>query len=147
MANGHGGYRKPANPAAVSGPGAHSRRTDGQPTMNLPDAQYGEAATFAAAQQAGNMATDQSTAPAPGGGAPIQFTGMGAPTTMPDVPVTAGAEYGAGPGMEAITQGLSPKKMDAQHLQKYLPALIDIADREDTPPGTKKWVRSIIANM
>jgi hypothetical protein len=32
--SGHGGYRRPANPAPVSGPGQHSRRTDGkQPVM------------------------------------------------------------------------------------------------------------------
>ena len=42
MADGHGGYRRPTNPSPVSGPGALSRRTDGQqPTQDLPNAKYG----------------------------------------------------------------------------------------------------------
>ena len=40
-----GGYRKPQNPAAVSGPGALSKRTDGkQPVVRVPDVPYGEQA-------------------------------------------------------------------------------------------------------
>lgn len=44
-----GGPRRPTNPAPVSGPGAMSKRTDGGPAQklrDLPDAQYGEAATY-----------------------------------------------------------------------------------------------------
>ena len=40
-----GGYRKPENPAPVSGPGALSERTDGGPTqapMYYPDTTYGQ---------------------------------------------------------------------------------------------------------
>ena len=59
MANGHGGYRRPTNPAPVSGPGALSRRTDGrQPTRSLPNAKYGENAAFEAAQGAAPMSGD-----------------------------------------------------------------------------------------
>jgi len=73
------------------------------------------------------------------------FTPMNAPTTNPDMPVTDGSEYGAGAGPEAL--GLPPDldQLDAQHLKKYLPTLIAIAERDDTPPGMKTWVRSIIA--
>lgn len=35
MANGHGGKRKPAKPAAVSGPGKYSQRTDGFPKFDV----------------------------------------------------------------------------------------------------------------
>ena len=42
MANGHGGDRVPANPAPVSGPGAMSRRTDGQGARYMSGGQYGE---------------------------------------------------------------------------------------------------------
>jgi hypothetical protein len=49
MANGHGGYRQPMNPAPVSGPGALSQRTDGgavdgmqQPMQQYTGFEYGE---------------------------------------------------------------------------------------------------------
>jgi hypothetical protein len=150
MANGHGGYRKPTNPAPVSGPGAHSRRTDGQPTMALPNAKYGEGKDFQSIEQGAKMASSpaaaapsastgsQSTAPS--------FTGMGAPTQQPNVPVTAGASQGAGPGPEAIgIRGANTQDADA--LKRYLPTLIDIAQRDDTLPGTKQWIRTIIASL
>ena len=143
----HGGYRKPTNPAAVSGPGSHSQRTDGkQPAMDLPNAQYGEGAAFQEIQGGAPLA-QASGAPAPsgGGGGMPAFTPMGAPSTNPDEAVTHGAEYGAGAGPEAL--GLPPDldQMDAAHLKKYLPTLISIAERDETPPGTKAWVRSVIA--
>ena len=65
MANssGHGGYRRPTNPAPVSGPGALSRRTDGmQPRATLPDAKYGEQQAFQQAQGAAPMSGDPVTA-------------------------------------------------------------------------------------
>jgi len=152
MANGHGGYRKPTNPAPVSGPGAHSARTDGkQPVMSMPDAAYGEDATFRAAQQAGPMAqvlqTGGTGAPA-AAGAPL--TPMGAPSTQPGTPVTAGADAGPGPG--SATLGLpmdlqSLSRQDAADLKRYLPLLIDIANKETTPQGTKNFVRQLIANL
>lgn len=76
----------------------------------------------------------------------MTFTGMGAPSQQPDTPVTDGAEYGDGGGMEALGLPANANQMDAGHLKKYLPTLISIAERDDTPPGTKAWVRSIIAN-
>jgi hypothetical protein len=72
---------------------------------------------------------------------------LGAPTQQPGTPVTAGAPMGAGPGPEALGLPSDPNGMDAQELRKYLPVLIDIAQRDDTLPGTKNWVRSIIANL
>jgi len=153
MANGHGGYRRPTNPAVVSGPGAHSKRTDGaQPMVDLPNAQYGENADFQEIQSGAKLA--QGSGPgAPGGaggGAPMLpagLTGMGAPTEQPDVPVTAGASEGAGPGMDALGQAIPPDKADATYLKKYLPTFIAMAERDDTPPSMKTWVRNIIANL
>lgn len=141
-----GGYRKPANPAAVSGPGAKSRRTDGnQPVMDLPDAEYGSGKEFREIQQGAPL--PQQGAPA-AQGQPIdlsQVVGLGEPTQMPDTPVTAGAQYGPGPGPEALGQR-SPNAEDAAFLSKNLPVLLDVAQRDDTPPGFKRWVRTIIAN-
>lgn len=151
MANGHGGYRQPTNPAPVSGPGAHSQRTDGaQPRMALPNAQYGEAQSFDQLQAGAPMAQQGplSTPAAPVSLADLTkgLTPLSAPSGQPDVPVTAGAAYGAGPGASAL--GLQdPNKQDAGYFAKYLPTLLKLADSRDAPPGYKSWVRTIIANL
>lgn len=106
-----GGYRKPSNPAPVSGPGALSRRTDGGPGQamrDLPDAKYGENRDFRAAESVSPMAAAPS--PSAAGGAPTSppaapfdhpMGDMPTPLTdgtlAPDEPVTAGAPLGAGP--------------------------------------------------
>lgn len=146
---GHGGYRKPTNPAPVSGPGAHSQRTDGkQPAMDLPNAQYGEGAAFSDIQSGAPLAQSSGTGASPAGaGTPMpSFTPMDASSQQPDTPVTDGAEYGDGGGPEALGLPANADQMDAEHLRKYLPTLISIAERDETPPGTRAWVRSIIAN-
>lgn len=144
----HGGYRKPTNPAKTSGPGKLARRTDGQPVMDLTDAAYGENKEFRELQAGANMATTNggSTPSGPGGMDLSQFTGLGAPTTQPGTPVTDGAEYGAGAGSAAVTPQTDMQTEDAKYLSKYLPNLIAIAEDDDTPPGTKRWIRAIIAN-
>jgi hypothetical protein len=153
----HGGYRKPANPAPVSGPGAMSRRTDGkQPAMRLPDAAYGEQSTFQAAQQGAPMAQVQSggnvpQGPSQGQGEPVQVTPFGAPTQNPDEPVTAGAALGPGPGPAAM--GLAPDPMvqmdqrDAQRLAPYLPVWEYWANKPGASDAMKAYVRTIKANL
>ena len=97
-----GGPRQPANPAAVSGPGALSQRTDGgpgnqkQPVRVASGGAYGERQAAVAQQQAAPMAAGGS-APAggPGGataapGGPEGVNGVFGPTTMPNQPITAG---------------------------------------------------------
>lgn len=147
MANGHGGYRRPSKPAAVSGPGALSRRTDGkQPVMDLPDAAYGEAKTFREQQQSAPMAQAAQPTQSPG----IDLSGvvpLTEPTQQPDVPVTDGAAYGPGAGTAAIGVMANPQREDAQWLAKYLPVLIDISQRDSTAPSTKRFIRTIIANL
>lgn len=104
MANGHGGYRKPANPAPVSGPGKYSKRTDGQ-VLSAPsgdDLPYGERGKLLDAQRAAPLPSEGEP-PAPvrlpqfGGG---EFAG---PTRYPDRPVTHGVDIGAGGGPEALS--------------------------------------------
>jgi hypothetical protein len=116
--------------------------------MDLTDAAYGENKEFRELQSGANMATvNGGSAPSASGGLDLsQFTGLGAPSTQPDTPVTDGAEYGAGAGAEAVSPQTSPQMEDAQYLSKYLPNLIRIAEDDDTPPGTKRWIRAIIAN-
>lgn len=96
-----GGYRKPENPAPVSGPGALSQRTDGgptQPAMYISGLPYGQ----------GQETYNQQTA-APMAGTPelVQqelpnIVGLNEPTQFPDQPISFGADWGAGPGLSSV---------------------------------------------
>ena len=140
----HGGYRRPANPAPVSGPGAHSRRTDGKANvMDLPDAQYGENATFREAQSGAPLGGGGGT-PAPGPAvqqAPI--VGLGEPSQNPDTPVTAGADYGPGPDSSAL--GADPYQLNAEEFGKYMPFFLKLANDPNTSKSTKALIRDLFA--
>ena len=127
MANGHGGDRVPANPAPVSGPGAMSRRTDGQGARYMSGGQYGEGQELMELQTSAPM----SKAPAqprmrqsrPAGqiveeGA--RPTPLFAPTERPDEPITAGAPFGPGPG-PSFSADPRPGATVAESLAKFLP--------------------------
>jgi len=119
MADGqHGGYRKPANPSPVSGPGAHSKRTDGKPgepahqsLSAVPDQPYGDPSQQMADQRIAPMAGATPMPPAApvgqGGGAAQApaYSGndFAAPSTRPNEPVTHGADAGPGAGPEAMS--------------------------------------------
>ena len=102
MANTHGGYRQPANPAPVSGPGALSQRTDGgakdgmQAPTYMPDLGYGKGGENMANQQAAPLAGTPAPTPAP------TVVPLTAPTQRPTEPITAGVDFGPGPGSEAV---------------------------------------------
>lgn len=101
---GKGGYMPPARPAAVSGPGALSARTDGAVPTTLPTGgDYGDRKALAEQQSAATMTPQGAT----GGGAqaagrPVpgsQFGGSAfAATQRPGEPMTAGLDWGDGPG-------------------------------------------------
>jgi hypothetical protein len=149
MANGHGGYRRPANPAATSGPGAYSRRTDGQPRMQLSDARYGEQKEYQEIQAGARMGAPAAATQTPVAGVdPSGLVPLDAPTGRPDEPVTAGAPLGPGVGPEAI--GLGPgadKQADLQQLKAYLPVLIAQANQPNSTRSFRNFVRRIRAEM
>lgn len=150
--NNHGGYRRPSQPAAVSGPGALSQRTDGrpQPIRDLPNANYGEAQQFRELQQGAPMARTPGTpsTPAPGNADPLAgVTSLSAPTTSPATPVTDGANAGAGAGMDALGLPANYAKADAQQLQPLLPMLIRRAQDETATPSFKRFVRILLAQQ
>lgn len=137
-----GGYRRPNNPAPVSGPGALSQRTDGgpassQPVRDMPDAKYGENAAFRDAQQSAPMSS----------GLPdiSGLTGMGAPSERPGEPISAGMPTGPGAGSTVAPDqgqgGLTPEQ--AERLRSYLPVLVVLASQDDADPATKRYVRAL----
>jgi hypothetical protein len=130
-----GGYREPAHPAPVSGPGALSQRTDGgQGVRRLPDAKYGESAQF-----------EQDQAGAPMAGA--QVTPFDAPTARPNEPVTAGAEMGAGMGPQQAGIQTNLTAADAQAMAPMLKSLEIIANLPNSNPSTRNFVRQLRANL
>lgn len=146
-----GGPRKPAAPAPVSGPGRLSRRTDGGPGQvqrDLPNAAYGEAQAFAEAQQGAPLAlADGALTPSSGGpgGAPVPVTPFGAPTQMPGQPISYGAPFGDGPGVEAlglVTQDNAAEE-DRKALVAYIPALEYLSNLPTAMPSLRSLVRKI----
>ena len=119
MAGPNGGYRRPTNPAPVSGPGQLSQRTDGGPQqvqVNMSGMPYGENAEFNTMQGMAPMSASPSarsprasarSAAATGGG--MSATPLFAPTERPDEPVTAGAPFGPGPG-PVFSAPMQPQK-------------------------------------
>lgn len=116
MANGHGGLRRPANPAPASGPGRLSRRTDGGPGQKLmapTGMDYGQHSALmdqertAAMSQQDSVPTPNIPAPASAaGGAPAgpgrPIVPIGAPSQRPDEVITHGTDIGAGAGSEVL---------------------------------------------
>lgn len=98
-----GGRRTPAKPAAVSGPGALARRTDGgagQPVRSFPAEFQGQRQGLADLQGAAPLASGNAPATPPsgaGGGSPLPFAdGIAGPTQRPNEGITAGLPGQAG---------------------------------------------------
>lgn len=145
-----GGYQPPTNPAPVSGPGRLSRRTDGrQPIQSLPDADYGEQATFREDQQGSPMAAtlggDQVSPVSPADLSNV--VPMGAPSQRPGEPVTAGAALGAGPDHTAL--GLNDPQNDegVQYLRRILPSLELMANSPIAGRAARQFVRRVRASL
>lgn len=97
-----GGYRKPENPAPMSGPGALSQRTDGGPSQGakyISGLPYGQGQETYSQQTAAPMAAAE---PAPAAPALPPMLSLNDMTQRPDEPLTAGLDIGEGPGSEVM---------------------------------------------
>lgn len=129
----------------VSGPGQFSKRTDkavGEANRSLPNADYGEQASYQSQLQGAPVAQTAPDLNSMFGNAAANVVGLGADTTRPDEPVTAGAALGPGPGMEAIAGADADSTQ--QKLQAYLPALLFMADNGNSD-SARNLVRQIQA--
>lgn len=151
MANGHGGYRRPSNPAATSGPGRFSRRTDGrQPVRDLSNAAYGENQEFREIQQGAQMAASGEQVASAATFDPAALpTGFGAPSEFPDMPITAGVDMGAGPGSDVL--GLPAQGNEVEDLRRryghLLPFLIRKADHPSSSQEFRDQVRYLVSKI
>lgn len=142
----HGGKRTPARPAAVSGPGKYSRRTDGnQPKRIASGGDYGDRQEMEQIQSGAPMRATQSSAQAAQAmPAPLDTSSLvplDAPTARPDEPVIAGMDQ----FMET-----PPSQLDDQtreRLRGYLPTLLWLASRPQASEQTRQFVRSLRADL
>lgn len=112
-----GGYRKPNNPAPVSGPGSLSQRTDGgptQPATYIPGLPYGQGQETYSNQVAAPMAGN----PIPQMEMP---TPLMAPTARPNEPITSGVDIGDGPGSEAMRRLPNPSYTIQDVIKNLIP--------------------------
>jgi hypothetical protein len=134
-----GGYRKPGNPAPVSGPGALSRRTDGRVAegfaygMNKQINEQAAGAPMAKAMTAA-AARPMNVAPQLPPVTPL-FAESG-----PEDVITSGVDFGPGPGSEALAL---PNRSDSEaefnkSIASYYPVLNYIASRPNTSPETRR---------
>jgi hypothetical protein len=148
-----GGYQQPSSPAPVSGPGALSKRTDGQPVRSPGGMAYGENADFADLQSSAPMAQAATATPnvrqgsAAANGAP-SLTPFGAPTERPDEPLTEGNPMGpgAGPGALSVPAGgdaAAALDADRRTIAMHLPSLLRMAEKDTAPEGFRMFVRHL----
>ena len=153
---GVGGYQAPANPAASSGPGAYSQRTDGGPgTTPVQAAQYLKSQAYGDGKQ---INADQRAAPLAGN--PVQpdptasvtpptdptagVVPFNSPTQNPNEPVTSGVDGGAGAGPEVMNLPTPASSLSAGDYQK-LATLVGLlgmaADLPDASQATRTQYR------
>jgi hypothetical protein len=111
-----GGFRPTApqnNPANVSGTGG-AGQSGTQPAQYIAGLPYGEGQATMQQQMSAPMA-----GPSPVPGLPA-VTPLTAPTERPNEPLTAGMDFGAGPGSEALSL---PRE---RSLSEILASMIDI---------------------
>lgn len=139
MSNGHGGYRKPSNPAPASGPGKLSKRTDGGPAQKLmapTGMDYGAHQALMAQERTAPMSQADLTRPAqvpagPGGQGPSgqpELPPFDAPSARPDEPVTHGVDIGDGGGSEVMPIATQPVYQQQGPMTQMLAGL-SAADR------------------
>lgn len=123
MAENRGGFRPTApqnNPANVSATGG-AGQSGTQPARYISGMPYGQGQEMMNQQMGAPMAgPSQAEAPSPLGAAIPSVTPLTAPTERPDEPLTAGMDFGAGPGSEALNL---PRD---RSLSEILASMIDI---------------------
>ena len=153
MAENRGGMRPTApqnNPANVSGTGGAGQ------SGNYTGFAYGQNQAVNNQRIEGNQAMASAKAATPSVSqepyAGANFPQLGTlfdPTTRPNEPITAGVDFGPGPGSEALSKNLmNNTRLDenAKIAQQYLPELAYAAKSPDAPDSFKRFVNYLIEN-
>lgn len=142
----HGGYRRPERPAATSGPGSLSRRTDGNATQAPQVAAggaYGERKELEGIQSGAPLAGGGGGVPALTSAAPPMERpqAINAPSARPDEPITT--------GMNSVPNVTASQIDDTtrERLQAALPTLLWMASNPKASEQTRQWVRQVRADL
>jgi len=151
MADQRGGYRKPTNPAPVSGPGALSQRTDGQPARYTAGMAYGDGQDYYALQTQAPMSGGQpspASLPLNQGSALADYAKevvpFDAPTQYPDQPMTTGLRTGEGAGPEILSTPAmvaAQNSEDVARLMAVLPIYARIAESPNASNSMRNFYR------
>ena len=143
-----GGYRPtaPQNNTGVSSTGGAGSK-DGQPNRYVSGGgAYGATKALTEQQQGASMAATPSPTAAPASSPMSMMPSLGTlmdPTNDPGEPITAGSDFGPGPGSDALPKGLTantrPEETTAI-IAQYLPDLIQAASYKDAPDSFKRFV-------
>jgi hypothetical protein len=138
------------NPANVSGTGGAGQ------SGNYTGFAYGQNQTVNNQRIEGNQAMASAQAATPSAPASpyegINMPQLGTlfdPTTRPDEPITAGVDFGPGPGSEALSRSVvANTRIDenAKIAQQYLPDLAMAARSPNAPDSFKRFVNYLIEN-
>lgn len=120
-----GGYRRPRNPAPVSGPGAQSQRTDGQPMRAPSGMDYGERQQLMAQQRARRLPE--------GEGAPQPSPSQGQQGGQTQAPASLGDVFRPTdrPGEAPNSGAREPQSMLPEDPDEIARALFSAAPTED----------------
>jgi len=138
----------PQNNMGVSATGGAGSK-NGQPKRYISGGKYGEGkalmeqqsgAPMAAAPKAQNMAMPEGNA----------LGTLLDPSSNPSEPITAGVDFGPGPGSDALPKNINANTRPDENraiVQKYLPTLLSAANLPDTPDSYKRFVNYLIGNQ
>jgi len=157
MADQRGGYRKPTNPAPVSGPGALSQRTDGQPARYAAGMAYGDGQDFYDLQTQAPMSGGQpspASLPLNQGSALADYAKevvpFDAPTQYPDQPMTTGLRTGEGAGPEILSTPAmvaAQNSEDVARLMAVLPIYARIAESPNASNSMRNFYRYLLSQV
>lgn len=137
------------NPANVSGTGGNGQ------SGNYTGFAYGQNQQVNNQRIEGNQAVSsvKASTPAPEGPAygGMNFPQLGTlmdPTARPEEPITAGVDFGPGPGTEALPPGFNNNTRpdeNAMIAKQYLPELVIAARSQDAPDSFKRFVNYLVS--
>jgi hypothetical protein len=151
-----GGYRPtaPQNNTGVSATGGAGSK-NGQPNRYISGGKYGEGKALMAQQQGAPMAKGPVTQKGEMGGfsaaepsTPFVRRGEMGGTLLDDKtgpigPITAGVDFGRGPGSDALPKNISAETRPGDNqaiIKKYFPALLRASQLKDTPDSYKRFI-------
>ena len=144
-----GGYRPTApqnNPMKVNGRGGNGQ-SGTQAAKYVSGLPYGEGQELMNIQQSAPLAAapsiEQSGMPSGLASAAASIIPLSEKTLRPNEPVTAGADAGPGPGMDALGLTMADANADMNfkaQLAEYMPALVFMASRPNASPETRALV-------